>query len=49
MGYFQVRYESRVVNYERKLFKRLAAWLPPCQVQTYVGYTPVVNVEVLLG
>ena len=24
MGYFQVRYDSRVVNYERKLFIRLA-------------------------
>ena len=25
MGYFQVRYDSRVVIYERKLFIRLAA------------------------
>ena len=24
MGYFQVRYNSRVVNYERKLFIRMA-------------------------
>ena len=24
LGYFQVRYDSRVVNYERKLFTRLA-------------------------
>ena len=24
MGYFQVRYDSRVVNYESKLFIRLA-------------------------
>ena len=24
MGYFQVRYDSRVVNFERKLFIRLA-------------------------
>ena len=24
MGYFQVRYDSRVVNYDRKLFIRLA-------------------------
>ena len=24
MGYFQVRYDSRVVNYERKMFIRLA-------------------------
>ena len=23
MGYFQVRYDSRVINYERKLFIRL--------------------------
>ena len=27
MGYFQVRYDSRVVNYERKLFIRLATGL----------------------
>ena len=24
MGFFQVRYDSRVVNYERKMFIRLA-------------------------
>ena len=24
MGYFQVRYDSRVINYERKMFIRLA-------------------------
>ena len=24
MGYFQVRYDSRVVNYDRKLFIRFA-------------------------
>ena len=24
MGYFEVRYDSRVVNYDRKLFIRLA-------------------------
>ena len=24
MGYFQVRYDSRVVNYDRKVFLRLA-------------------------
>ena len=29
MGYFQVRYDSRVVNYECKLFIRLATGLPP--------------------
>ena len=27
MGYFQVRYDSRVVNYEHKLFIRLATGL----------------------
>ena len=27
MGYFQVRYDSRVVNYNRKLFIRLATGL----------------------
>ena len=27
MGYFQVRYDSRVVNYERKLFIRLTTEL----------------------
>ena len=27
MGYFQVRYDSRVVNYERKLFIRWATGL----------------------
>ena len=28
MGYFQVRYDTRVVIYERKLFIRLATGLP---------------------
>ena len=29
MGYFQVRYDSRVINYERKLFIRLATGAYP--------------------
>ena len=33
MGYFQVRYDSRVVKYERKLFIRLATGIAePTQV-----------------
>ena len=31
LGYFQVRYASRVIIYERKMFKRLAAGIKKLQ------------------
>ena len=29
MGYFQVRYDSRVVNYDRRGFYKIGHWLYP--------------------
>ena len=38
MGYFQVRYNSRVVIYERKMFKRLATHLNTTLVRGMVKW-----------
>ena len=43
MGYFQVRYDSRVINYDRKLFIRLAtgsadSGVPHHEERGYVGH-----------
>ena len=32
MGYFQVRYDSRVIIYERKMFIRLATGVGPAKI-----------------
>ena len=34
MGYFQVRYDSRVVNYDRRGFIRLATDYNPCTLES---------------
>ena len=34
MGYFQVRYDSKVVNYDRRGFIRLATGVKICTFQT---------------
>ena len=37
MGYFQVRYDSRVINYDRRGFIRLATGVPKYKGKRTVG------------
>ena len=50
MGYFQIRYDSRVINYEHKLFIRLAtlghsAKSPITDEQTLKLYLPILSLS----
>ena len=48
MEYFQVRYDSRVVIYERKLFIRLATVVNPIKTFTLIKYGSRVVIQAIV-
>ena len=46
MGYFQVRYDSRVVNYERRSFIRLTTGLSTLNIlKAQLNFPPIVGLR----